>query len=185
MKIILYKNNAEIERIDKTNYLTEIATIEGYLREQSSIISPNILVELDPDNIIISGSIVDDNDNVVIDDDNNNVIYTEGSDILSANYCYIPEYNRYYYISDTISVRTNLWRLPMDEDVLMSNKDKILDTYGYVVRQENDYNLDQLDQELVTDQDVNVEFTTIENDLIDDGDDPNIYQYVVTLVSNG
>lgn len=42
------------------------------------------------------------------------------------NYAYIPEFGRYYFITDITSVRTNLWRLDMTVDVLMSFKDAIL-----------------------------------------------------------
>lgn len=42
------------------------------------------------------------------------------------NYCFIPDFNRYYYITDIISVRTNLWRIMCDVDVLMSYQAQIL-----------------------------------------------------------
>lgn len=43
----------------------------------------------------------------------------------SYNYAYIPEFNRYYFIADAVSVRTNIWRLSLHTDVLMSFKDGI------------------------------------------------------------
>ena len=42
------------------------------------------------------------------------------------NYCYIPDFGRYYYITNIVSVRTNIWRIDCDVDVLMSFKDAIL-----------------------------------------------------------
>lgn len=42
------------------------------------------------------------------------------------NYCYIPEFGRYYFITDIISYRTNIWRLECSVDVLMSFKTEIL-----------------------------------------------------------
>lgn len=42
------------------------------------------------------------------------------------NYCYIPEFGRYYFITDITSVRTNLWRIECSVDVLMSFKTPIL-----------------------------------------------------------
>lgn len=42
------------------------------------------------------------------------------------NYCYIPDFSRYYYITDITSVRTNLWTFKCHVDVLMSFKSSIL-----------------------------------------------------------
>ena len=44
------------------------------------------------------------------------------------NYAYIPEFNRYYFITDMTSVRTNIWELSMHVDVLMSFKESIKGT---------------------------------------------------------
>lgn len=42
------------------------------------------------------------------------------------NYCFIPEFNRYYFISNITSVRTNIWRIDCSVDVLMSFQAQIL-----------------------------------------------------------
>jgi len=42
------------------------------------------------------------------------------------NYCYIPSFGRYYFITNITSVRTNLWRIDCSVDVLMSFADEIL-----------------------------------------------------------
>lgn len=42
------------------------------------------------------------------------------------NYCYIPEFGRYYFISNITSVRTNIWRIDCSVDVLMSFQEEIL-----------------------------------------------------------
>lgn len=42
------------------------------------------------------------------------------------NYCFIPEFNRYYFITDMVSVRTNIWRIECSVDVLMSYQAQIL-----------------------------------------------------------
>lgn len=44
------------------------------------------------------------------------------------NYAYIPEFNRYYFITDMVSVRTGIWEISMHVDVLMSFKDGIKNT---------------------------------------------------------
>lgn len=56
----------------------------------------------------------------------NPVFVIEHANPSSYNYCYIPEFNRYYYITDIVSVRTNLWRVSCTVDVLMSYQTQIL-----------------------------------------------------------
>ena len=51
-------------------------------------------------------------------------ILIEGN-YIGYNYCYIPEWERYYYIRDIHLLRTNLMRLSLEVDVLMSFKEQI------------------------------------------------------------
>ena len=74
-----------------------------------------------------------------------------GSAIPSYNYAYIPEFNRYYFITDITSVNNQLWRIDMHVDVLMSYKDNILAQEVYVLRNENEYNEFLPDSECVAD----------------------------------
>lgn len=67
----------------------------GTLKEETSIISPVVLMELENPS--------------------------------SYNYAYIPEFGRYYFINDIVSVRKGLWRISMQVDVLESFKNYILD----------------------------------------------------------
>lgn len=60
--------------------------------------------------------------------------------IAGYNYCYIPEFGRYYYIVDITSIRTRVWEVSMRCDVLMSYKDEIKTITGVVVRQESNPN---------------------------------------------
>ena len=50
----------------------------------------------------------------------NPVIRVEMSNPVTANYAYISEFSRYYYINDIVCLRTNLWELHLRVDVLMS-----------------------------------------------------------------
>ena len=50
----------------------------------------------------------------------------EYSNPSGFNYCYIPEFGRYYFITNITSVRTELWRIDCAIDVLMSFKNQIL-----------------------------------------------------------
>lgn len=68
-------------------------------------------------------------------------------DITGFNYCYIPLFNRYYFINDVEVVRTGLFRVHFSVDVLMSYKDAIKEC-NCVVTRTTDPNADRIDAEL-------------------------------------
>lgn len=133
--IIFYKNRSEPNRVDKSPYLEFFTILTGTLRNSTSVINPSILIEL-----IDKRDQVQSNNKDVVDSDNNKVIITEISDLVKCNYCYIPIFNRYYYINDIISVKNKLWEIVMSVDVLMSYKDKILEQSGIIDRNEFEFN---------------------------------------------
>lgn len=136
LKVKLYKNTAENNRVDKTSYLNQIRDITGYLRNSTSILSPLFIIEDEYD-----------------------------FEIFECNYCYIEDFKRYYYITDIVSTNTNLIQLSLKCDVLMSYKDIILEQYAIIERQENDYNDYLVDDNVPTqnnDEITIVEVTTID-----------------------
>ena len=64
-------------------------------------------------------------------------ILVEATSLVDYNYCYIPEFKRYYFISDITSVRNNLWRVSLKCDVLESFKSDILNSSCIVNKQQN------------------------------------------------
>lgn len=55
----------------------------------------------------------------------NPVIMVESNKIIRFNFCYIPRFQRYYFIRNIESYRKNLWVLTLECDVLMSFKNDI------------------------------------------------------------
>lgn len=55
----------------------------------------------------------------------NPVILIELNEIGNYNYCYIPDFNRYYFITDITVIRTGLFALSVTVDVLESFKTDI------------------------------------------------------------
>lgn len=55
----------------------------------------------------------------------NPVVMMELENPTGFNYAYIPEFGRYYFIDDMVSVRTGLWKISMKVDVLESFKNSI------------------------------------------------------------
>ena len=64
-------------------------------------------------------------------------ILVEATSLVDYNYCYIPEFKRYYFISDITSVRNNLWRVSLKCDVLESFKSDILNSSCIINKQSN------------------------------------------------
>ena len=69
------------------------------------------------------------------------VILVEKDSPIAANYAYIAEFNRYYYIKDITSVRQNLWRISMHTDVLKTFSDGILNSPCIVAKSSSRFNL--------------------------------------------
>ena len=103
MNLTLYKNLSEKNKIGKD--LHNNLSLNGNLREESSIINPTILVE--------------------------------HSNLWVYNYAYIPDFNRYYFVSEITSVRNSLWRVSLKVDVLESFKNDILNLNCIVDKQQN------------------------------------------------
>ena len=80
------------------------------------------------------------------------VIYSSDT-LIRENYAYIPETQRYYYITNKESIRTGIWRLHMKVDPLMSFKRDILALSVVVSKQSAITNGDEYidDGSLVTD----------------------------------
>ena len=81
---------------------------------------------------------------------------------LRYNYAYIPEFKRYYYITNIESVRNGLWLVHFEVDPLMSFKSDILSLRVVVDKQSDFANGDEYidDSSLVTD---NLMFNTVYN----------------------
>lgn len=91
--------------------------------------------------------------NIVIKDDTNiltptiqlNITYNK---IIDKNYCYIPLFNRYYFITSLINVSNSIFELHLKCDVLMSHKDEILNLSCVINRSTSNYNSYFVDNEL-------------------------------------
>ena len=69
------------------------------------------------------------------------VILIEKDNPIEANYAYIAEFNRYYYIKDITSVKTGLWRVTMHTDVLKTFSEGILNSPCIVAKSSSRFNL--------------------------------------------
>lgn len=116
-------NNSEPITVDKD--LTDITTLTGTLREQTSIIDPVFIVEADI------------------------------TDLIDCNYLTVESFGRSYFVNNIESISNGLAALSCHVDVLSSFKTAIRANKGIVRRAEssNAYNLMINDNSLVAYQD--------------------------------
>lgn len=90
------------------------------------------------------------------------VVLFDTDEILRYNYAYIPQFQRYYSITDKNVFREGLFMVSFSVDVLMSFRGHILQLTAVVDKQSMPENGDEYidDSSLVTD---NVMFTTVYN----------------------
>lgn len=92
--------------------------MQGYncvLKEKTSVLEPVILL------------------NTKIQGDNGETININP---IRWNYCFIPDFRRYYFITNIVSA-FNLWEIYLRVDVLASYADEILEEETYIVRSEH------------------------------------------------
>ena len=112
MDITLYSCTAEPNRLDKTSFLTSKKAITGAVpRGDIGCMTPTITIE-------------------AVD-----------SEIVGANYCYISDWGRYYFITDIHCPVDGLFIISLRTDVLMSFKDNIKQLTGVVSRNRDNYDL--------------------------------------------
>lgn len=63
------------------------------------------------------------------------------ADFIGGNYAYIPQFNRYYFINDIISVVNGVWRVLLHVDVLDSYINEIKANTATLTRSQYHYNL--------------------------------------------
>lgn len=109
MIIKLQQNNSEAKRFTKN--ISDVLSMNGSMRAESSIIDPVILIEGDITNL------------------------------KSCNYMTIPEFGRSYFIRNIETVRNGLIQISGHVDVLSTYAEQILSNQAIVRRQENLWNL--------------------------------------------
>lgn len=113
MQIDLFTCNAERNRVNKNDYMSNRFTLEGTFRQSTSAM--DISVDVEKSNPLK----------------------------FNYNYMYISEFDRYYFITDISTIVNGIWRIQGTVDVLMSFKNDILSTSAIIdkVETENNANL--------------------------------------------
>lgn len=108
-EIMLQRNNSERNRITKD--ISNILTVSGELKAETSIIDPVIMIECDL------------------------------SAVVGCNYISISAFGRSYFVNNIRSIRSGLVEFSCHVDVLSSFASEIRGNTAIVRRQENNWNL--------------------------------------------
>lgn len=131
MTIVIQRNNSENNRAVKS--LTELITLDGNLKQETSIVDPVITVS-------VTGA--------------NN---THGIEALQhANYMTINAFDRSYFITDIVSVSQDMVEIHAHCDVVSSFYEQYKDNVAVIGRQQNSYNKYLNDSQFKIYQDRNV-----------------------------
>lgn len=131
----LFQNKAEKIRVDKSNYLTSVGSLDGTLRTSVQITKPTIRIEL--------------------------------SGVPNFNYVYIPQFNRYYYVDEIVSVSKDIWDIVLSVDVLMSFKDTIRSQCAFVERNQFVFDPDIEDNKRSYEKNPEFEYVELPNTIFD------------------
>lgn len=85
----------------------------------------------------------------------------------TANYAFIPDFGRYYYITDYTYRGRFLWEITLRVDVLMSWKNGIKSNTAILKRQEHLFNLDLTDDLLGTTNETFILTKSLDNSIGD------------------
>lgn len=108
ISVIFGSCTADPRVLDKTGYFSAGVSIPCQIKEACSVMHPEI---------IVSSSL---------------------AELATYNYCSIPAFGRYYYITDMITLTGGRVSVRCKEDVLTSHKADILQCTGYLVRTDSE-----------------------------------------------
>ena len=95
------------------------------------------------------------------------VVDIEYSNVPNFNYVFIPQFNRYYYVSDITSISKNIWGISLTVDVLMSFKNTIRAQNGFIVRNQYVFDVDIDDKRRSYKQQPEIKYVEIPNSIFD------------------
>ena len=155
--IVLYNCTCEDDRVDKSGYLTQIASVDGVFREDTDTLHPSVAIDC------------------------------ASFDPTKANYAYIGGFGRWYYIRRSRLERSpkgTVRRFEMDVDVLMSHRDAILANGAVIDRQEMTYDDELVDPILPVRVGNTVESYVVPNTTMASYDETSDDEYDTVIVVN-
>lgn len=152
MDLVFYKYAATPERVDKTNFLTEMGTLSGVeLKAETNLMRPKFILRTNP------------------------VVY-------NSNYVYCSFTGRYYYIHTVTAMSGGRIAIDCSIDVLHTYRNEIKGSSGWVMMSastsdtSDDYNMLHNDYPFRADKEVKgVDFISVNANPFSNVSEPNIF----------
>lgn len=109
------------------------------------------------------------------------IIDIQKSNNFNFNYCYIPMWDKYYFVTNVSNMLNNIWRISLKCDVLMTYRKQIKKLNCLISRQENDYNAYLVDEKIPTQNNNNIEVIDITTDNRIKSTTTSYYSFVVEI----
>lgn len=106
-------------------------------------------------------------------------IEIEGAEVLNANYLYINELHRFYFITGCEFVSGTIYRIRCKVDVLSTYKNEIKRQYAIVKRNQYNYNTYLTDDRLKTNNNPHIQTLSFPN-----GFSKEAYSYILVMGGN-
>lgn len=100
----------------------------------------------------------------------NPVIRLNSSKPITYNYCYIPEFNRYYFVGNWISETNNVWSASLTEDYLATWRTQMLSSSQFVLRSASESDDDIVDMMYPTTTKLDIRKTAIPRPFLNGND---------------
>lgn len=96
---------------------------------------------------------------------NPTILLNTNLDLTNFNYCYVPKFKRYYFLSNINIQRQNLFVIDLEIDVLESYKDDILNSVAYISQTTNSNPYYNREYETEIRKECNIYKSSIKNEL--------------------
>ncbi len=128
--------------------------------------SSNIRIDKDLKHLHTYDCVLKENTSII-----NPTIRLKATDVnvLKGNYCYIPKFNRFYYINNVTNINADTWELSLHVDVLMTFRDDIETRHVVFNHSESGFNLYLNDGSLQMDSRPKITWDKFPNSLTNDG----------------
>ena len=155
MIVIMFTMLEERKKLNKTNYL-QVGEVNFKIEQDCSILKPVLFIKKE-----------------------------SFPNYIKANYCYIPEWGRYYFIDDPVTCTGGFLRLQCSVDVMNTYRNEICGITTLIDRQENVKNMAINDNEFIANNKRDIVYKSFGNSVFNVGSMADGVNCIALTVTGG